>query len=123
MAMPIFVYGTLMTDESQGGLLAGCSRTVATIRGDLFHLPAGYPALRLGSDSLVYGQLVELSDERVLGVLDQYEGVHEGLFCRCVADVTVGLRRVKGWVYVMEKPEKRGGKRLESGRWRNMRSR
>ena len=121
--LPLFVYGTLMSGHDQAGLLGTLHRSTATARGRLYSLPAGYPALCLGDASVVHGELVQSPDARLLRLLDQYEGVSEGLFRRCTADVTVGLRRVKAWVYVMDRPEERGGRHLKSGRWRSIRRR
>jgi gamma-glutamylcyclotransferase (GGCT)/AIG2-like uncharacterized protein YtfP len=121
--LPVFVYGSLMSAGDQGALLGSLGRSAARARGALYHLPAGYPALMLGADDVVYGELVEAPGPRLLALLDQYEGVSEGLFSREQIDVEVGLRRVKAWAYVMERPEARGAKRLKSGRWRCIRRR
>jgi gamma-glutamylcyclotransferase (GGCT)/AIG2-like uncharacterized protein YtfP len=120
---PLFVYGTLMSAGDQAVLLSGLGRSSATTRGALYHLPAGYPALMLGPDGEVHGELVEAPEARLLALLDHYEGVAQGLYRRETIDVTVGLRRVKAWAYVMDRPESLGGKRLQSGRWRCIRRR
>lgn len=116
--MNLFVYGTLMGGAPQGALLAGRHRVKATVRGSLFALPAGYPALRPGGDGVVHGELVEGVDERVLALVDRYEGLDEGLYERIELDVDVGLKRERAWVYVMRHPERRGGRRVPDGRWK-----
>jgi gamma-glutamylcyclotransferase (GGCT)/AIG2-like uncharacterized protein YtfP len=114
----LFVYGTLMGGAPQGSLLAGKTRTRASVRGTLYALPAGYPALVLVGDGEVHGELVDEVDERVLSLIDQYEGVDEGLYERVEVDVDVGLRRHRAYTYVMRAPERRGGRVVADGRWR-----
>lgn len=108
-----------MEGGGQGGLLAGCSRRKATIRGELFRMPPGYPALRWGGDQVVHGELVELRDPAMLTVLDAYEGVGQGLYQRAVHPVSIGVRPVPAWVYVMRDPASNGGVPIVSGRWRH----
>jgi gamma-glutamylcyclotransferase (GGCT)/AIG2-like uncharacterized protein YtfP len=115
---PLFVYGTLTSAAPQGALLAGYRRTPATVRGRLYDLPAGYPAVTLGGDGIVHGELVETPEDGKLLVLDAYEGVPEGLYRRVLAEVSVGLRRVQAWIYVMDAPEARGGRLVPTGRWK-----
>jgi gamma-glutamylcyclotransferase (GGCT)/AIG2-like uncharacterized protein YtfP len=114
----LFVYGTLMEGGGQGGLLSGCARRPATIRGELFRMPPGYPALRWGGDDVVHGELVQLRDAAILAVLDAYEGVDQGLYARAVHPVRVGLRPIPAWVYVMRDPMAQGGVPIAGGRWR-----
>ena len=103
-------------------LLAGLRRVNATTRGTLWDLPAGYPALGPG-EGLVHGELVDPPDDRLLRALDGYEGVQEGLYRREAVDVTVGLRAVRAWAYVMDDPSRHGGRRLPHGRWKRVRRR
>lgn len=116
--MPLFVYGTLMTDQAQAALLADMRRVRARVRGTLFRMPAGYPALVPGGEAWVHGELVDLADPRRLAVLDHYEGVDEGLYRRVQVPVVVGLRTLEGWTWAMSDPAARGGRILPSGRWR-----
>lgn len=116
MNASLFVYGTLMEGQAQEGLLAGLARTSASTRGALWDLPAGYPALSPGSD-VVHGELVAGLEDRMLALLDRYEGVDEGLFERVEIEVKVGLRASAAWVYVMNDPRRRGARRVVSGRW------
>ena len=124
--MNLFVYGTLMGGAPQGALLVGLEHRPASLRGRLYDLPAGYPALcseQQAGDGPVHGQLVIGVDATRMRLLDQYEGVEEGLYRRVERDVDLGLRRVKAWVYVMDDPMRRGGRRLVDGRWRRIRAR
>src|SRR5690606_9439872 len=110
--------------HAQESLVGGGRRTPATVRGRLYDLPAGYPALALpvegeAGDQVgrVHGELVEVDDPRVLALLDHYEGVAEGLFRRAMVEAVVGLRRCRAWAYVMDDPRRRGGRAVPSGRW------
>lgn len=120
MATPkaLFVYGTLRSGEAQHGLVQHLSSTNAKIQGSLYQLPAGYPALKLGGQQWVYGELLASPDERLLRILDLYEGVNERLFERVEAEVLVGLVRHHVWVYVMRNPKSRGGIPIPGGRWK-----
>lgn len=113
----VFVYGTLMKGHVQGGLLTRYPRQAATTTGRLYRLPAGYPALQRGADGRVQGELVRGVDARVLSLLDQYEGVDEGLYERVEIDVVCSLRTFAAQAWVMSDPESRGGIWIRSGRW------
>lgn len=126
MTTSLFVYGTLLGGAPQGALLARHERQPASLRGRLYHLPAGYPALDAqpqAGDPAVHGELVMRVDEARLRLIDRYEGVDEGLYRRVERDVDLGLRRIRAWVYVMDHPERRGGRLLTDGRWRRVRAR
>lgn len=122
MIRPLFVYGTLMRDGDRADLLRGCRRRPARVRGALWSLPAGYPALVAGEGE-VYGELVEPVSEGLLALLDTYEGVSEGLFRRDLVEVRVDTERVQAWCYRMVDPRRHGGHVIESGRWRPTRHR
>lgn len=115
--MNLFVYGTLMGGQPQGALLGRFRRLPAHVKGSLFRMPAGYPAVRLDEGGQVHGELVLGVDARTLSVLDHYEGVDEGLYARVPCDVVVGLRREPAELYVMADPARRGGVPIPSGRW------
>ena len=116
----LFVYGTLLSRFDRSPWLTGHQRVNACTRGSLFRLPAGYPALSLSGEQQVFGELVDPVEQRVLALLDQCEGVAEGLFDRRLINVTVGLRTMAAWAYVMDKPNLRGGRPIPTGRWRPM---
>jgi gamma-glutamylcyclotransferase (GGCT)/AIG2-like uncharacterized protein YtfP len=114
----IFVYGTLRSDAAQGSLLAGLPHRPAWVPGELWHLPAGYPALVPTPEGRVEGELVEGVDPARLAVLDLYEGVSEGLYTRVLLEVRVGRATRLAWAWVMHEPRRRGGLRLRATRWR-----
>ena len=122
--LPLFVYGTLMSSGPQGALLSHLARVPARTRGELWALPAGYPALVLSSaPSFVHGELVAPPGDRVLQLLDLYEGVADGLYRRQVIDVVVGPTSEFAWAYVMDAGRARTGVRLPHGRWHSARPR
>ena len=117
MGRPLFVYGTLRSGEPQAALLGDLTRRRAWTRGTLWALPAGYPALVPGDEGRVEGELVDAPDERVLTLLDAYEGVDEGLFERVPVGVFVGLRSFEAWAYTLDAARAKAGRRIPSGRW------
>ena len=121
-AMPksLFVYGTLRTGEAQYGLVQHLDSIDAKVQGQLFQLPGGYPALKIGGKQWVHGELLSTPDDRLLRILDLYEGVHEGLFERVTTEVLVGLVRHEVWVYTMMNPRKKGGTLIPGGRWKRV---
>jgi len=119
----IFVYGTLKHGESQAALLTGLERQPARVRGRLYHLPAGYPALVLGGDQDVHGELVAAPDPRLLQLLDDYEGVGQGLYRRELVRCVMGLRSELAWAWVMDDAEAHGGRFLPRGTWSDPRRR
>jgi gamma-glutamylcyclotransferase (GGCT)/AIG2-like uncharacterized protein YtfP len=121
--LPLFVYGTLASGGERAGLLGGLGRRAASVRGTLYDLPAGYPALVLAGTGRVHGELVEPPDAALLGVLDAYEGVAEGLYDRVVVDVRVGLRTERAWAWVLDEARARNGRIVRGGRWRAPRRR
>lgn len=121
--LPLFVYGTLRSGEPQSSLLGNLGRRPAWIKGVLYALPAGYPAVVVGGDNRVQGELVDAPDERLLALLDRYEGVSEGLYTRVSCEIHLGLRAARGWVYVMDLARARTGRIVPDGRWRRTRAR
>ena len=117
--LPLFVYGTLAAAGSEGPLLAHLDRVPAHTRGELWALPAGYPALvwKPGTTSVVYGELVDPPDPRLLALLDRYEGVDEGLYRRVVVEAVSAGGVGPAWAWVMEAARARTGVRLPDGRW------
>ena len=98
----IFVYGTLMRGEEREGLVAHLSARPATIRGQLWRAPAGYPALLLsGSGAKITGEVLSLDDTQLLSALDLIEGTREGLYDRIEATIQTESGSEQAWVYVM----------------------
>lgn len=121
MSLPLFVYGTLATEGAQAHLLGGRQRRPGVVRGTLYELPAGYPALALRGDTEVQGEWLDPLPDALIGLLDVYEGVPEGLYRRIVVQVETPRIRFDAWAWVMDHPEDRGGRLLRSGRWRPVR--
>lgn len=79
----IFVYGTLMTGlENHDRYLKSWVKTIvsATTRGELFHLPEGYPAL-VDGDGTVRGELMIIPHlKEIIFNLDELEDYYgEGM--------------------------------------------
>jgi gamma-glutamylcyclotransferase (GGCT)/AIG2-like uncharacterized protein YtfP len=111
----LFIYGTLRSGGGAARLLRGC-RLVGpgSVAGTLYELGA-YPALVLGGDGRVEGEVWRCPAD-VLGRLDEYEGVAEGLFGR--VEVEAGGERC--WTYVagpLLLPKLTPERRIPSGRW------
>jgi gamma-glutamylcyclotransferase (GGCT)/AIG2-like uncharacterized protein YtfP len=122
-ALPLFVYGTLMSGHDRAALLGALRRRPASVRGQLYQLAAGYPALVQNEDGWVHGELVDPPPPRVLGLLDAYEGVDEGLYQRVQCEVRIGLRAERGWAYVMAAARAHRGRLVRGGRWQPLRRR
>ena len=123
MSDAVFVYGLLTTGERLAGLLGDAERHPATVRGALFRLPVGYPALMVGGPDPVFGEVVAIDDPRKLQLLDHYFGVEQALFERARVRAVAGLRAVKAWAWVMADPRLAGGRPIPSGRWTPVRTR
>lgn len=116
--LPIFVYGTLTSDEAHP-LMADARRLgEATTTGTLWAMPQGYPALLASGAGRVYGELVAPLPAETLAALDAYEGVDEGLYERVVLLVDGPDGPVRAWAWVMHDPAARGGTLRSRGRWR-----
>ncbi len=72
----IFVYGSLRQDFwNHDKVLKNRVRNITpgTIHGALYHLPAGYPAITSGTDT-VHGEVCSLSQDKHLRSIDLLEG-------------------------------------------------
>lgn len=130
----LFVYGTLQPGEENYDRY--CKKWVtqvqaATVRGRLFDLPLGYPALTAG-DNLVHGFLLSFGDPAVLALLDDLEDYdpdrspnqNEYLRVRTQALSPAGQRLGQVWIYQMQ-PERVAHARglwLPDGKWSNQSS-
>lgn len=113
----LFVYGTLRSGAPMHGLIEGEARFVARARfaGRLYDLGA-YPGVTDGSSrDVVHGELYELPAdrrERILAVLDRYEGRS---FERVVRTVHCeDGATIEAFVYLFQ-GKLRGGRRVRSG--------
>jgi|SRR5580692_3869260 gamma-glutamylcyclotransferase (GGCT)/AIG2-like uncharacterized protein YtfP len=108
----LFVYGTLKRGGKSHKQLRKENgvrfRSSARIRADLYTLYGEeYPGavLPAAPNRFVKGDLFLLQDpEKTLRDLDEFEGVHEGLFRRELVDVWARGRRVKAWAYLYARP-------------------
>ena len=121
----MFFYGTLMTPFNRPGRqrvdtkMSFCGR--GHIRAALFDLgiyPAAVPAT---DESLVWGEVYEMSDApAVLAVLDEIEGYRvtepeSSLYTRILTDVAIDDgRTVTAWAYFYNAPLGRA-QRIDSG--------
>jgi gamma-glutamylcyclotransferase (GGCT)/AIG2-like uncharacterized protein YtfP len=122
MSRPLFVVGALRSDGAQAGLLAGCRRERATVRGQLYKMPSGQPAILTQGEGWVHGELVYDIPERIFSMLDLFKGVSDGLYRRVSGTSICGLRSVGAQLYIMDEPALRGGRHLPKGRWRQPRT-
>ncbi len=128
----VFVYGTLKPGQVNFERYCGGDRTTATpllaqVRGKLFELSLGYPAMTLG-DTWVKGYLLELTNESILVALDGLEDYHphraeaQNEYQRKDVEVFEAEGRSLGlaWTYFMtpQKVEQYSGKWIASGEWK-----
>lgn len=106
----VFVYGTLRFGERNHRLLEGAKRiaAIATVQGDLIDTGAGYPALILGSQHLVAGEIYEVDDECLVR-LDELEGYHgpghpHNHYERVVVEMRTDTGMYEGWTYIYNQP-------------------
>ncbi|MEG0318844.1 MAG: gamma-glutamylcyclotransferase, partial [Niameybacter sp.] len=72
----IFVYGSLRQDFwNYDKVLKNrvCHIEQGTIKGSMYHLPAGYPAVISGTDD-IHGEVMTMSQHKLLKSLDFLEG-------------------------------------------------
>ena len=125
----LFVYGTLKPDES--AYPHYCEPYVTTaqtacMRGELFHLPQGYPAMTSG-DRWITGALLRFHQEDAIARIDEFEDYDPtrpaaaNLYERVVQPVFSTTHQPLGaaWVYLMsaQRVQTLGGVRVASGEW------
>ena len=97
----LFVYGTLRSGQTARSLIAPhvVRSEEATIRGEIYAFPMGYPGL-VDGDGVVKGELMWLSDlAAALALLDAYEGAD---FVRVLKPVTRANGTLEpAWVYFL----------------------
>jgi gamma-glutamylcyclotransferase (GGCT)/AIG2-like uncharacterized protein YtfP len=113
----LFVFGALRTGGGSDHLLAGFSRRVGTVAGELWVLPGGAPVLVRQGTGRVVGELVEGIPLPLLSLLDHLEGVRDGVVRRERVEVRIGLRNAPAWVWVAEAGRARAGRRHAGPRW------
>jgi gamma-glutamylcyclotransferase (GGCT)/AIG2-like uncharacterized protein YtfP len=125
----VFVYGTLQPGEKYhqpycGGWVIGTEP--ARVRGQLYHLPLGYPGLAAGTD-IVHGSLLSFNNPAILPRLDELEdyspqrALSQNLYQRERTMVLSpnGAELGEAWIYRMalSRIQALGGSYLPDGRW------
>ena len=125
----VFVYGTLQPGEKyhqpycDGWVTAA---EPAEVRGQLYHLPQGYPGLAAGDD-IVHGSLLSFDRSAILQRLDELEDysphreLSQNLYQRerTIVLSPSGLELGEAWIYRMalSRIQALGGIYLPGGRW------
>lgn len=125
----VFVYGTLKPGESNyqhycGGKVVTATRS--SVKGQLFTLPVGYPAMVLG-EGVVQGYLLTFNTANILQHLDPLEGhdpqrpPEKNFYNRKQLEVFTPEAELLGlaWAYFMtlDQVEQMGGVIIPSGWW------
>ncbi len=139
MAVPpsrplLFVYGTLCRGGELHGTIAAqvVSSAPAEARGEVVHLPEGYPALLSTGRGRVLGELLTLAGPEGLRIADEVEGFRpdRGTGFRRVRKLvrTEGApaaARVRAWCYVFARVRwsdaRSWGIAVPDGDWRRFR--
>lgn len=124
----IFVYGSLMSgfwnyDKVLKNRVLKVEK--ASVEGELYHLPAGYPAVVEGQ-ARVEGEVMTISQEKLLKSLDLLEGYmgegEDNLYERQkkIVQLEDGTQE-ECWVYIYvdQKSARKEGKPIRHGNWRN----
>lgn len=124
----IFVYGSLMSGFwNYDKVLKNRVRKVekGVVRGELYHLPAGYPAIVDGK-ARVTGEVMTISQDKLIKSLDLLEGYmgegEDNLYERKKKTVILeDGRKEECWVYlyVDQKTARKEGKCIPHGSWRS----
>jgi gamma-glutamylcyclotransferase (GGCT)/AIG2-like uncharacterized protein YtfP len=126
--LSIFVYGTLKPGQANYHYCGDCllSAEPAMVRGQLFDLSVGYPAMTLG-DEWVLGYRLVFPDEQILLALDELEGYslqrpsHDNEYQRVWVEIfnRVAQSLGSGWTYRMdiERVQRYQARFIESGEW------
>jgi gamma-glutamylcyclotransferase (GGCT)/AIG2-like uncharacterized protein YtfP len=130
--LSIFVYGTLKPGHSNYGCCCDhvLSAETAMVRGQLFALPVGYPAMTLG-DQWVLGYRLMFADEQILLALDELEDYslhrpsHRNEYQRVWVEMfnREGQSLGEGWTYRMDanRVQRYQGRLVDSGEWQEER--
>jgi len=130
-AVHLFVYGTLKRGEPNFERYVPDALTIeeAEMPGRLYHLPAGYPGLRLEGDGTVHGEAMTFADlPTKLRAVDPLEtcdpaSPETSLYRRDVYTIYLkpDRRPVPAWVYVYAQPLPEAARPVEGGDWRSER--
>ena len=98
----LFVYGTLKSGGSAASLLAECELIgSATVGGVLYDIDGQHPALVMYGSAAVHGEIWRCPMD-MLGMLDSFERVDDGLFRRVGAHARIDAtqQEIGCWTYV-----------------------
>jgi len=119
----IFVYGTLMQDQSRNAALNSHPHELlglGSVVGGLVDL-GDFPGLT-NKESMVHGELYTVGDiSRLISDLDRIEGFYgygqqNSLFTRMIIEVECGGSKHWAWTYIYNGED---GTEISSGDWRN----
>lgn len=126
---PVFVYGTLKPQEAAYEKYCApfvVSAQPATMRGELFHLPQGYPAMTTGRHWIT-GALLTFHDKSAIARIDLFEDYDPARppaangYQRCTRAVFSTTQQSLGWAWVYLMPYGRvtstGGTPITNGVW------
>lgn len=123
----IFVYGSLLKDFwNHDKVLKYRTRSMqkGTIKGELYHLPAGYPAIASGHTT-IHGEMYTLSHDKHLKSIDLLEGYTGNekidLYIREKREVTLADGSTEHcWVYIYRNEDYviSKGKHIPHGDWK-----
>ncbi|MGL4345745.1 MAG: gamma-glutamylcyclotransferase family protein [Cellulosilyticaceae bacterium] len=123
----IFVYGSLMSGFwNYDKVLKNRVRKVekAFVKGELYQLPAGYPAIVDGKAHIT-GEVMTITQQKLMKSLDLLEGYmgegEDNLYERHKKEVLLEDGRVEEcWVYVYvdQNEARRDGEPIRHGNWR-----
>lgn len=122
----IFVYGSLLQNFwNHDKVLKYRTRSMhkGTLKGELYHLPAGYPAITTG-ETPIHGEMYVLSHPKHLKSIDLLEGYtgdeNIDLYIREKREVTLEDGSTHDcWVYIYRNEDyvKSKGKHISHGDW------
>ena len=129
MPLPFFVYGTLLTNQSNAHLLRGAiarTRAAKLSGAQMFDL-GPYPMIVEADEGEVWGELIDIEPEKysaILRSLDRLEGVNgadpdnsAALYRRLQRRVWVEDESVECWVYFGREILARRGRLVAGGDW------
>lgn len=123
----VFVYGTLLKDDSNHRLLAYAKQVAESARtkGKLFDTGFGYPAIMRHTDEYTHGELYEVDDEtlRHLDELEDYIGENDpaNLYDRIIQEVETEHGTRQAYVYLAGPLLNKLEKEILGGDWRQHR--
>lgn len=112
----LFVYGSLKKGYSNHKLLADIAKSIqeGTIKGTMYDIKMGFPAVQLKGNYTIHGQVVKM-DKQYLEYFDYFEGVPR-LYQRQNVKVNVNGQQIDAFIYTM-RILPMGASIIGSGNW------